>query len=45
MACRLHAFELGRCATNAYVVGPGAGSGEMCWIIDPGRIPSRFWDS
>lgn len=39
MEPRLHAFELGRCATNAYVVAPPAGQGEACWIVDPGEGP------
>jgi glyoxylase-like metal-dependent hydrolase (beta-lactamase superfamily II) len=39
MAIRLHAFELGRCATNAYVVAPEPGGGDMCWIVDPGEGP------
>jgi hydroxyacylglutathione hydrolase len=39
MAIRLHAFELGRCATNAYVVAPETGGGDMCWIVDPGEGP------
>ena len=39
MDLRLHAFELGRCATNAYVVAPGEGGGDGCWIVDPGEDP------
>ena len=39
MEPRLHAFELGRCATNAYVVAPPAGQGDTCWIVDPGESP------
>jgi glyoxylase-like metal-dependent hydrolase (beta-lactamase superfamily II) len=40
MELRLHAFELGRCATNAYVVAPPRGQGDMCWIVDPGENPA-----
>ena len=39
MELRLHAFELGRCATNAYLVAPPSGQGDMCWIVDPGEDP------
>lgn len=39
MAIRLQAFELGRCATNAYVVAPEVGAGDACWIVDPGEGP------
>ena len=39
MELRLHAFELGRCATNAYVVAPPHGDSEDCWIVDPGEDP------
>ena len=39
MEPRLHAFELGRCATNAYVVAPPEGQGDACWIVDPGEDP------
>jgi glyoxylase-like metal-dependent hydrolase (beta-lactamase superfamily II) len=39
MQPRLHAFELGRCATNAYVVAPPPGQGDACWIVDPGEDP------
>ena len=39
MSLRLQAFELGRCATNAYVVAPPVGAGEGCWIVDPGEGP------
>jgi glyoxylase-like metal-dependent hydrolase (beta-lactamase superfamily II) len=39
MELRLHAFELGRCATNAYVVAPPHGESDNCWIVDPGEDP------
>jgi glyoxylase-like metal-dependent hydrolase (beta-lactamase superfamily II) len=39
MPPRVQAFELGRCATNAYVVAPEEGHGEGCWIVDPGEGP------
>jgi glyoxylase-like metal-dependent hydrolase (beta-lactamase superfamily II) len=39
MTFRLQAFELGRCATNAYVVAPEAGANDVCWIVDPGEGP------
>jgi glyoxylase-like metal-dependent hydrolase (beta-lactamase superfamily II) len=39
MSLRLHVFELGRCATNAYVVAPAAGASDDCWIVDPGEDP------
>ncbi len=40
---KLHAFELGRCQTNAYVleVAPNQGQtgASACWVIDPGESP------
>jgi glyoxylase-like metal-dependent hydrolase (beta-lactamase superfamily II) len=39
MPIRLHAFELGRCATNAFIVAPESGQGDDCWIVDPGEGP------
>ena len=39
MELRLHAFELGRCATNAYLVAPPHDQGDHCWIVDPGEDP------
>lgn len=42
MELRLHAFELGRCATNAYVVAPPLGDADTCWIVDPGEDPRRL---
>lgn len=42
MALRLQAFELGRCATNAYVVAPPEGFGDGCWIVDPGEAPEAM---
>jgi glyoxylase-like metal-dependent hydrolase (beta-lactamase superfamily II) len=42
-AVKLHAFELGRCQTNAYVVEVPANAGEntisACWVVDPGESP------
>ena len=40
MELRLHGFELGRCATNAYVVAPPHGEVDDCWIVDPGEDPA-----
>ena len=42
MELRLHAFELGRCATNAYVVAPPSGDSDACWIVDPGEDPAAL---
>ena len=40
---KLHAFELGRCQTNAYVVEVPANdrqtSVSACWVVDPGESP------
>ena len=40
---KLHAFELGRCQTNAYVVEVRANAGQnsvsACWVVDPGESP------
>ena len=40
---KLHAFELGRCQTNAYVVEVAPNQGQTgtsaCWVIDPGESP------
>ena len=40
---KLHAFELGRCQTNAYVVEVGVKHGQnsafACWVVDPGEDP------
>ena len=42
-AVKLHAFELGRCQTNAYVVEVPANTGQntfsACWVVDPGESP------
>jgi len=42
-AVKLHAFELGRCQTNAYVVEVPVNAGQTgasaCWVVDPGESP------
>ncbi len=42
-AVKLHAFALGRCQTNAYVLEVAANPPEMgksaCWVVDPGEDP------
>ncbi|MCE9618717.1 MAG: MBL fold metallo-hydrolase [Planctomycetes bacterium] len=45
---KLHAFALGRCETNAYVVEVAGKKGETgklaCWIVDPGEAPEPLLD-
>jgi hydroxyacylglutathione hydrolase len=42
-AVKLHAFELGRCQTNAYLVEVPVNAGQTglsaCWVVDPGESP------
>jgi len=38
----MQAFELGRCATNAYVVAPPPEDCDECWIVDPGEDPRKL---